>query len=103
MLKKGRMIPFFKGQRLVCFFTFNIDDNVEKYLNDPWGIYDDKPDGKIAYISQLWTDKMYENRKLSYEIWKRFKFYIHSNFPTVKQVCWNRYKNGIVKTYKKEM
>ena len=106
MLKKERLIPFFKNDRLVCFLTFYITDNPEKYLRDDmWSVEDDEENGSVCWIDQLWTDKVYENRKLSYEIWKRFKLYIHCNFPSVKLIRWNRYnrKTDKVKTYKKEM
>ena len=106
MLKKERLIPFFKKDRLVCFITFFICNDETKYVNsDAWKVLDDNPDGEICYISQLLTSKSQDNPKLSYEIWHRFKIYIRDNFPSVKEICWRRWdkKNEIVKTYKKEM
>ena len=106
MLKKGRLIPFFKNNRLVCFITFFICNDESKYANtDAWEVLDDNPDGKICYISQLITDKNNDNPKLSYEIWHRFKIYVKNSFHNVKFICWRRWdrKTQTIKTYKKEM
>ena len=106
MLKRGRLIPFFKGDRLVCAITFFITNDIEKYVQAySWDALEDNPDGKIAYISQLITDKNSGNAKLSYEIWGRFKLYTKVNFPSVKQICWRRWDkiNQVVRTYKKEI
>ena len=109
MLKKGRLIPFFtKDMRLICFISFFIgnSDEEDKFVRDNmWDVLKDNSNGEVCFIDQLFTDKVYENRKLSYGIWKRFKDFIQYNFPSVKLIRWNRYnkKTGIVKTYKKEM
>ena len=106
MLKKERLIPFFHRNRLVCFLTFYITNNENKYIEaDPWEVLDDESDGKVCYISQLLTDKNSDNPKLAYEIWHRFKIFIKNSFPTVKQICWRRWDklNQVVKTYKKEI
>lgn len=106
MLHKGRLIPFFTKDRLVCFITFYITNNPEKYLRDDmWSVEDDDKNGSICWIDQLWTDKEYENRKLSYEIWHRFKIYIKNSFSSVQYIYWRRWdkRTQTVKTYKKEM
>ena len=86
MLHKGRLIPFFKNGRLVCFISFFIGDSKDenKFVRDNmWDVLEDNPDGDTCFIDQLFTDKVYENKKLSYGIWKRFKFYIQCNFPSL--------------------
>lgn len=106
MLKKDRLIPFFKNDRLVCFISFYICDDETKYINsDPWEVLDDDPNGKVCYISQLLTSKEPDNPKLSYEIWHRFKIYIKNSFPSVRYISWRRWdrKTETVKTYKKEI
>ena len=106
MLQKDRMIPFFKGNRLICFFTFYITDDETKYINsDAWEVLEDNPNGKICYISQLFTNKVYADRKLSYEVWHRFKKYIKSSFPTVEIISWRRWnkESETVKTYRKRI
>ena len=106
MLQKGRMIPFFHKDKLICFITFYIDDDINKYINsDHWELFEDNPNGKNLYITQLWTDETSyrENHKLAYEVWQRIKTYIKGNFPSVKTIYWRRHKNFIVKTYKKEI
>ena len=105
MLRKDRLIPFFKGDRLVCFITFYITDYPEKYVNriNPWSIENDDEKGNICYIDQLFTNKEAENKIISHEIWGRFRGYIRKEFPTVKTIRWNRFKNGMVKIYKKEI
>ncbi len=106
MLKKGRLIPFIKDDKLVCFVTFYITDDESEYINAyPWDVLEDNPNGKICYVAQYLTTKVPDNPRLSYEIWHRFKIYIKTNFPTVKLICWRRWNNekGIVKTYKKEL
>lgn len=106
MLKKERLIPFFKNNKLVCFITFFITNDESKYANaDAWEVLDDNPDGEICYISQLLTSKAPDNPKLSYEIWHRFKIYIKNNFPSVNEICWRRWNklNQTVKTYKKNI
>lgn len=95
MLAKARLMPFFKGDRLVCFITFYICNEGEenKYLRDNmWSVEEDNPKGNLCWIDQLWTDKNKDNPKLSYEIWHRFKNYIKQNFPKVKKITWRRYK-----------
>lgn len=106
MVKRERLIPFFKNDKMVCFIAFYITDDKNKYINaNPWDVLDDNPDGKVCYINQLITSKAPDNPKLSYEIWHRFKIYIKNSFPSVKQIYWRRWDklNQTVKTYKKEM
>lgn len=106
MLKRDRLIPFFKDNKLICFIAFYICDDESKYISsDPWQILDDKPDGKICYINQLLTSKSPNNPKLSYEIWHRFKIYIKNSFPSVQYICWRRWdkKTEAIKTCKKEI
>ena len=106
MLHKDRLIPFFKDNKLVCFLTFFITDNLEKYIQaDSWKVLEDNPDGEICYISQLLTSKSQDNPKLSYEIWHRFKIYIKNSFSNVRFICWRRWdkRTQAVKTYKKEV
>lgn len=104
MLKKGRLIPFFKGDKLICFITFYLgtENDTDKFIRDNmWSIEEDNIEGDVCFIDQLLTSKAKENPRLSYEIWARFKKYIKINFPKVKNIQWNRYSNGFVKTYRK--
>ncbi len=106
MLERERLIPFFEGERLVCFLTFYIgrETDEDKFVRDNmWQTVNDDIDGDICFIDHLITDKLKVNAKLSYDIWHRFKVYIKSNFPTVKIIRWNKFNKitGIVKTYRK--
>lgn len=106
MLKRDRLIPFFDKDKLICFITFFIGNNKDKYITEnPWEILDDEPNGKVCIISQLLTDKTShkENHKLCIQVWKRFKDYIKLNFPEVKEICWHRFLNGKINIHKKEI
>lgn len=106
MLKRERLFPFVRDNRLVCFITFYICNDENKYMEaDPFRVLDDIDTGKVCYISQLLTDKNTDNPRLSYEIWHRFKIYIKNSFPLVDYICWRRWNklNRVVKTYKKEL
>ena len=106
MLRKGRLMPFFDGDRLGAFITFYITDDVRLYINAyPWTIMEDNPEGTICYISQLITDKNLKNAKLSYETWRRFKEYIKKNFSQVRYISWRRFDKikKIIKIYTKEI
>ena len=98
MLKKGRLIPFIVGDKLIGFVSFYITNDVNKYLrDDPWTVLDDEPEtGKVCYVDQCWTNK--GAHKYSFEIWKRLKQFIKINYPLVKKIRWNRWKNN--KVYK---
>lgn len=91
MLKKGRLIPFIVGDKLIGFVSFYITNDVNKYLrDDPWAVLDDEPEtGKIFYVEQVWTDK--HAHKYSFEIWKRLKQFIKANYPLVEEIRWNRF------------
>jgi len=102
MLDRNRLIPFFKGKRLVCTLSFYICNKGEEdkyFRQDMWSVEDDNENGTICIVDHLITDKHPDNPKLSYEIWHRFKSYIKSNFPSVERIRWNRFKNN--KTYTK--
>ena len=105
MLSKERLIPFFRGDTLVCCISFFITNNPDKYIqrDNPWSVEEDNETGEVCYVDQLITTKLADNPKYSYETWHRFKIYIRNSFPTVKMICWRRYKDGITKTYKKEI
>lgn len=109
MLKRNRLMPFIYQDKLICFISFYIDNNIEKFYNrvDGWQIMEDNPQGSICYIDQLITDKTSHklNSKLSYIVWKRLKNYIRLTFPSVKQLVWRRFdwNKNIVRTYKKEI
>jgi len=104
MLVRGRLIPFFHQDKLVCLFTFYITDDETPYIQaDPWMAQDDNPDGRICYVSQLLTLKEKENFKLAFTVWHRFKVYIKTNFPNVRQISWRRWDGEITRLYKKEI
>ncbi len=95
MLHKGRLIPFIKNGELVCFISFFITSNPDKYIsrNNAWSVEDDEPEtGKYALIDQLWSDRK-ENSQ-SFKIWGKLNNYISENFPQVKFLRWNRWKNN---------
>lgn len=105
MLKKGRLIPFIENGKLICLITFLIGNETDKdrFIRDNmWSVEVDNPQGVICFIDQLLTDKTShkQNHKLSYQVWKRFKDFIKSNFPNVEQIYWHRYKNGKVNIHK---
>ena len=99
MLDKNRLIPFFKGDRLVCTLSFYICNKGEegKYFRENmWSVEEDDENGNLCIIDHLLTDKHPDNPKLSYEIWHRFRTYIKSNFPKVEKIRWNRFKDNKV-------
>jgi len=102
MLKKGRLIPFIVGDKLIGFVSFYITNDVNKYLrDDPWTVLDDEPEiGKIAYIEQVWTNKA--AHKYSFEIWKKLKQFLKTNYPLVEEIHWKRWRNNKLKEYRKE-
>jgi hypothetical protein len=106
MLQRERLIPFFKDDKLICFVTFFITDDENKYVNAyAWEALIDNPRGRVCYVAQLLTDKEFKNRKLYIDVWRRFKVYIKTNFPDVRYITWRRWdreKEGL-KTYKKEI
>ena len=105
MLKRNRLLPFFVDGKMKCLITYFIGNgNAEKYVGkDSWAVVDDEPKtGTVAYIDQMITDHEV-NHKFSKIVWNILINHIKENYPQVKQLRWNRYKNGIVKTYKKEM
>lgn len=103
MLKKGRLIPFIMGDKLIGFVSFYITNDVNKYLrDDPWTVLDDEPKtGKICYIDQVWTNKNIHRH--SFEIWRRLKLFISVEYPQVKIIRWNRWKDDKLKEFKKCM
>jgi len=105
MLERSRLIPFFRGDALACTISFFITNNPDMYAqrDNPWSVEEDDERGTICYVDQLITTKLSDNPKFSHETWSRFKSYIKNAFPTVKEICWCRHKNGITKTYKKEI
>lgn len=99
MLKNNRLLPFVRDGKLICFISFYITNDPEKYIqrNNPWSVEEDKPEtGKFAVIDQLWSNK--EAHKYSFEIWKNLVEFIKNNYPLVKKLRWNRWKNN--KLYK---
>jgi hypothetical protein len=105
MLHKGRLFPFIRGERLVCFLTYYITNNEKLYIDDPWQISEDNEHGKLCYIMQLITDKHSENPKLSYEIWHNFKGHIKNKYSNVEKIIWRRWnwKKGKISIYSKEI
>ncbi len=103
MLKRDRLIPFIDNGILICFITFYLTNNPERYItNNPWEVLEDEQEGRICVISQLITDKVshWENHKLCYQVWKRFKDYIKLNFPKVEEIYWHRWKDKKVNVHK---
>jgi len=106
MLKRDRLIPFFVRDKLICFISFYITNNPDKFIqrNNPWSVEEDEPEtGKIAYIDQIWSDKKKYNHRYSFEVWKRLINFIKQNFPKVEEIYWHRWKNDIIKVFKKEL
>ncbi len=102
MLARGRLIPFIKDGELVCFISFYITSNPDKYIQreNAWSIEEDEPEtGRYALIDQLWSDRKEHNQ--SFRIWKRLVSYISLNFPQVKFLRWNRWKNNRVYIFNK--
>lgn len=104
MLKKERLIPFFKDNKLLCFVSFFITNNPDIYIqrDNPWTVLDDEPEtGKIAYIDQIWSDRT--AHKYSFEIWKRLVNFIKSNYSLVNIIRWNRWKNNRLYVFEKRI
>jgi len=105
MLKRNRLLPIFVEGKMKCFITYFIGNgDINKYTQkDSWTVVDDEPKtGDTAYIDQLISDHEI-NHRFSKIVWNILINHIKGNYPQVKQLRWNRLKNGIVKTYKKEI
>lgn len=106
MLLKERLVPIYLHDDLVAMITFYIgDNNIYKYVrDDPWTILDDEPEtGYICYVDQLVTNKYPRNSKYSFMVTAYFIQYIQERYPLVNIVRWNRYKNGKVRIYHKDI
>ena len=104
MAQRNRLIPLrFKGKLkgLVTFYIAN--GNIEKFINrDPWHIVDDSPDGETVYIDQCVTNHAI-SPLMSLSIYHNVIDYIKSEFPAVKYVRWNRWKNDKLNQYKRRI
>jgi len=106
MLKKGRLIPFFLNDDLICFISFYIANNPDKYIqrDNPWSVEEDEPEtGKIAYIDQIWSTKQALNHFHSFQIWNRLVNFIKTEYPLVQAVRWNRWKNSRLYAFAKSI
>lgn len=105
MAKRGRMFHYKKDGRLVCFITYFIGNgNPKKYIDrEAWTIIDDEPRGNVFYIDQLLTDKNRDNPYLSLDVWRSVKQFIRREYPNIKYIRWNRWKNEKVNVYRKEI
>lgn len=106
MLRKHRLIPIIKNKKLICVITFYITNDESLYIkSDPWEVLQDEDNGKICYVSQIISDKNYDNHKLSITVWRHFKVYIKNNFPSVKVISWRRWNWNTekIRVYKKEI
>ncbi len=101
MLRKGRLIPFIIGDKLIGFVSFYITNDVNKYLrDDPWTVEEDEPEtGKVCWVDQCWTHKC--AHKYSFKIWHKLKQFLKTNYPQVEKIRWNRWRNEKVKEYQK--
>lgn len=102
MLKKGRLIPFIVGDKLIGFVSFYITNDVNKYLrDDPWTVLDDEPEtGKVCYIDQCWSKN---SHRYSFKIWKGLKQFLKFNYPLVEEIHWKRWKNNELKEYRRNL
>ena len=106
MLKRDRLLPVFVGDDLKCFITYFIGNgNAEKYVQrDSWTVVDDEPKtGDTVYIDQLISDKNPDNHRYSKIVWNILVNHIKKNYPQVKKIRWNRWKNNKVNVFKKEL
>ena len=108
MLDRNRLIPFIRNGRMVCFITYYLGfaNEEDKFIRDNmWEVVDDNEKGNVLFIDHLITDKLKENAKLSYGIWKDFKTFVKTTYPLIKYIRWNRFnkETGKVKVYKKEI
>lgn len=93
MLKKGRLIPFFDKDELVCIISFYITNDPDRYIqrDNAWSVEEDEPGtGTVMLVDQIWSDK---NRKNQFQIWRRLISFCKENYPLVNTVRWNRWKN----------
>ena len=104
MLKKGRLMPFIRENRLAGFFTFYIcnEGEEERFLRDNmWSVEEDNPDRNLCWIDHFWSDQDKRNPKLSFQAWRGFKDYLKRTFPNVRKVRWNRWKNNKLTRWQK--
>jgi len=106
MIKKDRLMPIIVGNRFAGLITFYLTNDENKYDDvDPWGIFDDEPNGELVYISQMITDRRKDNKRLSFRALGSFVSYIKEKFPNVRYIFWRRWdkKKDIIRVYKKEL
>ena len=104
MLRKNRLIPFIRNGELICFISFYITNNPEKYIqrDNAWSVEEDEPEkGTIAVIDQLWSNR--EAHKYSFQIWNNLIDFIKNTYPLVKKIRWNRWKNNRIYIFNKEL
>ena len=106
MLKRDRAFTVFKGDKMKCLITYFIGNgNVNKYVrNNPWSVIDDEPEtGDCCYIDQCVSSKEKDNHKYNRIVFNIFIQNIKKKYPKVTKLRWNRFKNGVVNVYKKEL
>lgn len=99
-------MPIVVGDRWAALITFYITDDYHKYDNvDPWGVFEDEPNGEAVYISQMLTDRHKDNARLCFRALGSFISHIKSSFPNVKYIFWRRWddKKKTVKVHKKSI
>ena len=97
MAKRNRLFFYKNNIKLKCLITFYLGNkkDIRNFINaDPWYVLEDNSKGNNCYISQLLTDKIYENRILSYKVWNKFKDYVRRYYPLIESIYWRRYKNN---------
>lgn len=106
MIKRDRSFSIFSKGKLKCFITYFIGGgDVKKYVrNNSWSIVDDEPKtGNVCYLDQCFTDKKVENYRYIRFGLDAFMKFIKEKYPQVNNLRWNRFKDGAVKVYRKEL
>lgn len=106
MAKNSRLIPLRINDKVKGIITFFIGSGYpDRYINrDPWEVVNDEPNGDTIYIDQLLTSKDEENPYYSLYVWKDIKNHFRQNYPYVKYIRWNRWRNErVVKNYREEL
>lgn len=96
MLKRNRLISFFKDDKMKCFITYFIGNgNADKYMKKySWAVVDDEPEtGDTCYVDQIISDHEEKNHKYSRIVWDMLIKHIKENYPQVKKIRWIRVKD----------
>ena len=96
MKRRNRLIPLFQDGQLVALLTFLIGNGKGFVRKNPWSIVKDYLNGDTLYIDQVLRNKDYSERVNSLKLWAELKEYVKENYPNIRKITWNHWRNNKV-------